>query len=130
MIAHSVVAFLISLAVGYWVLTLADKQNGLLKTLGQVFAGIIIVVSLLAPVGVVASAFCRHSHGGYGDSCSWGGGWHRHGMDGCCMMGNGGSMGDECPMKGGKKAMMKGDGGMGMMGKDKAAGEDDKDDSK
>lgn len=130
MIGHTIVAFLISLAVGYWVLTLAEKQSGFTKTLGQVFAGIIIVVSLLGPVGVVASAFCHRGHGGYGDRCSWGGGWHRHGMGGQCMMGNGGPMGDNCPMMGGHKGMMKGDGGMGM-GKDKAAGQDDnKDDSK
>jgi hypothetical protein len=123
MIAHQIVAFLISLAVGYWLLTLADKQNGLVKTLGQVFAGIIIVVSLLGPLGVAASAFCRHGHGGY---------WQRHGNDACCMMdGKSSMMKGDCPMDM-KGKMMKGHdgpGGMGLMGKEKEAAEE-KEDSK
>ncbi len=123
--AHHIVAFLITLAVGYWVLTLAEKQGGLTKTLGMVFAWIIIVVSLLGPVCVVASAICRHSYGG----------WHHRGMDGCYMDGRGRTMGDECPMMGGKGDMMKGHEGMGMVGKDKdkdnkPEGGDDKDGSK
>jgi hypothetical protein len=129
--AHHIVAFLITLAVGYWLLTLAEKQGGLNKTLGQVFAWIIIVVSLLGPVCVVANAFCRHSYGG---------GWHHrggwHGMkDDCCAMGGpGGMKGDACPMMG-KGDKMMGHDGMGMkMGKDKdndkAQGDDDKDGDK
>ena len=133
---HPIVAYLISLAVGYWVLTLADKQNGLTKTLGHVFAWIIIVVSLLGPVCVAATAWCRHSHGGWGysDRCSWsGGGWNRGGMDGngmmggeCPMDGKGGMMKDDCPMMG-KGNMMKGQmapGGKGMM-MDKDSGKTD-----
>lgn len=124
MLACHIVAFLITLAVGYWLLTLAEKQGDLTKTLGMVFAWIIIVVSLLGPVCVVAYAFCRHSYGG---------GWHHRGMGDCCMMdGKGGMKGDACPMTGGKWDG-KGHDGM-MMGKDKdkdkAAGTDDKDDSK
>jgi hypothetical protein len=122
--AHSIVAFLISLAVGYWLLTLAEKQGGLTRTLGRVFAWIIIVVSLMGPLGLAASAWCRHCHGGrygYSDRCSWHqGGWQGQGMDGACMM-NG-----QCPMDG--KGNMPS--GMGMMDKKKGAADDDKDDSK
>ena len=127
--AHHLVAFLITLAVGYWLLTLAEKQGGLTKTLGRIFAWIIIVVSLLGPVCVVTSAFCCHSYGG---------GWHHRGMSGCCMMdGRGGMKGDECPMMGGKWGMKKGHEGMGMMmgndkdkDKDMTGGKDDKGESK
>ncbi len=114
---HPIVAYLISLAVGYWVLTLADKQNGLTKTLGHVFAWIIIVVSLMGPVCLAATAWCRHSQGGrwgHSDRCSWGGGWNRGGMGGNCMMGG------ECPMDGKGKGIA-----------DKDSGKtSDKDDSK
>ena len=101
---HPVVAYLISLAVGYWLLTLAEKQNGHTKTLGQVFAWIIIVVSLLGPVCMAASAWCRHCEGAPGSYSERGGwGWHHHGMgdsavDGQCPMG-------QCPMTGGKDGM-------------------------
>src|ERR1039458_7295366 len=81
---HCIVAFLISLAVGYWLLTLAEKENGLTKTLGRVIAGIIIVVSLLAPICLAARALCRHSHGaacGYSMRHHWnGGGWQGNKM--------------------------------------------------
>ncbi len=137
---HPIVAYLISLAVGYWVLTLADKQNGLTKTLGHVFAWIIIVVSLLGPVCVAATAWCRHSQGGrWGHSDRWSrGGWNRGGVGDSCMMGGecdmdgkGKGMKDECPMMG-KGNMMKGQmgsGDKGMMDKDSGKS-DDKDDSK
>jgi hypothetical protein len=128
--AHSIVAFLISLAVGYWLLTLAEKQGGHTKTLGRVFAWIIIVGSLLGPVCIAAAAICRHCHGGrdgYSDRCSWNqGGWQGHGMDGACMT-NG-----QCPMDG-KGTMMKGQTApedMGKMDKKKGTTDDDKDDSK
>jgi hypothetical protein len=93
---HSVVAYLVSLAVGYWVLTLADKQEANTKTLGKVFAWIIIVVSLLGPVCKVASALCCHEnaapYGGYAQRGGWG--WHHHEMDNACSA-NGG-----CPFAG------------------------------
>lgn len=137
---HPIVAYLISLAVGYWVLTLADKQNGLTKTLGHVFAWIIIVVSLLGPVCLAATAWCRHSEGGrwgHSDRCSWsGGGWNRGGMNGNCMM-NGecpmdgkGQMKDECPMMGKGHGMDEGQmapGGKGMMDKDSGKKDEKKD---
>ena len=102
---HPVVAYLVSLAVGYWLLTLAEKQDGHTKTLGQVFAWIIIVVSLLGPVCMAASAWCRHANDGcYSERGGWGErSWHHHGMgassmDGQCPVG-------QCPMMGGKDGM-------------------------
>jgi len=56
MFTHKIVAYLISLAVGYWVLTLADKQKNLTKTVGQVIAWAIISVSVLGPL---CTAYCR-----------------------------------------------------------------------
>jgi hypothetical protein len=119
---HPVVAYLVSLAVGYWLLTLAEKQNGHTKTLGQVFAWIIIVVSLLGPVCMAASAWCRHANDGacgYSERGGWGErGWRHHGMGTSSVDG-------QCPMMGGK------DGMKGMTGgkMDKAAA-DNKESSK
>ena len=59
MITHRVVAYLISLAVGYWVLTLADKQKNLVKTVGLVIGWAIIVISALGPLCVAGSMYCR-----------------------------------------------------------------------
>ncbi len=89
---HSIVGYLISLAVGYWLLTLAEKENGLVKTLGRVLAGIVIVVSLLGPICKVAMGVARHSMGGgYAmGHHGWGrGSWGHEGMgqDGSCCMG-------------------------------------------
>ncbi|HTA77123.1 MAG TPA: hypothetical protein VK791_08195 [bacterium] len=113
---HSVVAYLVSLAVGYWVLTLADKQEANTKTLGKVFAWIIIVVSLLGPVCKVAGALCCHENTascGYAERGAWG--WHhRHDMGNACVD-NGG-----CPFTG--KADMKDAAPAGkMMDKEKGA---------
>ena len=119
---HGIVAFLISLAVGFWLLTLAEKQNDYTKTLGKVFAWIIIAVSLLGPVCMASMALCRHSHGGGCGYSMWenGNGWHRHGM------GASGMMNGQCPMDE-KDSMMKGhmgSGGKGMMDMDKGTTED------
>lgn len=109
MITHRIVAYLISLAVGYWVLTLADKQKDLTKTIGRVIAWIIIAVSLIGPICVATSACCRHSRGGACCSAEgrWAGeGWHRNKMWAPGMMnhkwfGNGpGMMGHQGMMKG------------------------------
>lgn len=93
---HCIVALLISLAVGYWLLTLAEKENGLTKILGRVIAGIIIVVSLLAPICMAACALCRHSLGaacGYSMRHHWnGGGWQGNRMWAPGMMGHKGMM--------------------------------------
>jgi len=98
----TVVGFMISLAAGYWLLTLAEKEGGLVKTLGRVLAGIIIVVSLLGPVFKLAGAFYRHSHG---DGCGFAMGRHGHGggwghgpmgQDGACCAQMGQGM--ACPM--------------------------------
>jgi hypothetical protein len=50
MLTHRIVAYLIGLAVGYWVLTLAEKEKNFNKTLGKIIGGIIIVVSLIGPL--------------------------------------------------------------------------------
>lgn len=117
MLTHRIVAYLVSLAVGYWVLTLADKQNGFTKTLGRVIGWIILVVSLLGPLCLAGKAVfcysnpydCRPS-----ESCPWNEGGH--GWGGACHMGMGHCMeGDEKGTEGGmmpghgmKKGMMDG----------------------
>lgn len=44
---------LILLAIGYWVLTLAAKQEKGLKTLGNVFGWIITIISILMIIGAI-----------------------------------------------------------------------------
>ncbi|HVZ81864.1 MAG TPA: hypothetical protein VHE12_13840 [bacterium] len=87
MLTHRIVAYLISLAVGYWILTLADKQSGFTKTLGKVVAWIILVVSLAGPLCLACQAVCCHSNPStchYSASCPWNGGMGgRMGMDRC-----------------------------------------------
>jgi hypothetical protein len=86
MLTHRIVAYLIGLAVGYWVLTLAGKEKNLNKTVGQVIGWIIIVVSFVGPLCLAGSAiFCRtHS-----DTCSYSSG---------CPWNGGGMMKNHCPM--------------------------------
>lgn len=51
---HQIVAYLISLAVGYWVLTLAGKEKGNNQKIGKVIGWIIIVASLFGPLCLAA----------------------------------------------------------------------------
>jgi hypothetical protein len=120
MLTHRIVAYLITLAVGYWILTKAESEKDHVKTIGKVIAWIIIVVSLIGPVCMVTTAVCRHACGPA--CCSSMGcpseGWHRHGMGGPGMMMNG-----QCPM-GGPNMMMQGQeapGAKGMPGMEKPA---------
>lgn len=129
---HHIVAYLVSLAVGYWVFTLAEKEKGFTKTLGKVVAWTILVVSLLGPLCIAGKAIVCHAHPGScfaTEACPWGG--HMGGWRGHCMEGQGGSMGMGCPeMSGDKKEegsmMMKRHGMMGGMDdmKDKDASKD------
>jgi hypothetical protein len=73
MFTHKIVAYLISLAVGYWVLTLADKQKNLTKTVGQVIAWAIISLSILGPLCI---GYCRIKCQPTSASCPWMG--HSH----------------------------------------------------
>ncbi|HUO58305.1 MAG TPA: hypothetical protein VMV05_09020 [bacterium] len=106
MVTHRIVAYLISLAVGYWVLTLADKEKNNTKKIGQVIGWIIIVVSLIGPLCLAGSALRCHSNPAecYSSAnCPWG---DRHSM----MGGPGMMKGWECPGHG--RDMMKGSGMM------------------
>jgi hypothetical protein len=47
---HHILGYMIGLALGYWVLTHADKQKGRTKTVGMVVAGIIMAVSIIGPL--------------------------------------------------------------------------------
>ena len=120
MLTHRIVAYLVSLAVGYWVLTLSDKQSGFTKTLGRVVGWIILVVSLLGPLCLAGKAvFCYSNpyNCPTSESCPWNGGMEGGMGMGHCHMGM-----DHCVEgKGGDDGMMKK--GMGMMGgmKDKDA---------
>jgi len=118
MLTHKILSYLVGLAVGYWVLTLADKQTGFTKTLGKVLAGIILVVSLVGPLCLGGQAvFCHmNSSCQYSASCPWNGsvegemGKCHMGMGHCMDMdGDGGMMSDHCTMK---KGMMDKDGTM------------------
>ncbi len=94
MMEHKIVAYLISLAVGYWVLTLAGKEKGITQKIGKVIAWIIIVASLAGPLCMGACHLMCHSKM---DACStsaacpWGG----HSMANCPDMGKGGMMGGQ-----------------------------------
>lgn len=101
MLTHRIVAYLITLAVGYWILTKAENEKDFTKIIGKVIAWIIIVVSLLGPVCAVTSSVCRnHVASACGSQGSWaGGGWRHHDMDSC------GTMNGQCPFEGSK--MMK-----------------------
>jgi hypothetical protein len=114
MLTHRIVAYLITLAVGYWILTKAENEKDFTKIIGRVIAWIIIVVSLLGPVCAVTSAVCRnHDSTACGSQNPWaGGGWSHHDMDGCGMM-NG-----QCPF-GGNKMMKNQDGSTGKEKTDK-----------
>ena len=101
MITHRIVAYLISLAVGYWVLTLADKEKNNTKKIGKVIGWIIIVVSLIGPLCLAGSAIRCVSNPAacsYSSNCPWSG--HHSMMDcpmskGEGMMKDGGMMGDK-----------------------------------
>lgn len=117
MLTHKIVSYLVGLAVGYWVLTLADKQTGFTKTLGKVVAWVILVVSLMGPLCLGGKALFCHMNPScqYSASCPWNGGMEggmgkcHMGMGHCMDMdgkeGDGGMMSDHCPPK---KGMMDG----------------------
>jgi|GEM_PF-3587313 len=86
MVTHKIVAYLITLALGYWVLTLADKQTGLTQKMGKVIGWIILIVSLSGPLCMLGS--CMSGHCGKMDHCC-----SMSSMSGCGM--------DEDKMKGG-----------------------------
>ncbi len=101
MVTHRIVAYLIGLAVGYWVLTLAEKEKSTNKTIGKVIGWIIIVVSFIGPLCLAGSAIYCHSHGdtcSYSTACPWNG--HMMGKDGKCM----GMMGDKDSKEGEEKS--------------------------
>jgi hypothetical protein len=101
MITHKIVAYLFTLALGYWVLTLADKQVGLTQKIGKVIGWIILIVSLCGPLCMLGS--CLSGHCGSMDHCC-----SMSSMPGCQM--EQGGMKDGCPM-----------GDMGKMDGDKAS---------
>ncbi len=84
---HKIVAYLFTLALGYWVLTLADKQTGFTQKLGKVVGWIILIVSLSGPLCMLGS--CLAGHCMMGSHCSMG-------MSNCPM--EHGSMMGGCPM--------------------------------
>jgi len=84
---HGIVAYLISLAVGYWVLTLASREKGNNQKIGKVIAWVIIVASLCGPLCMVCSRMRCASHPeacSYSSNCPWTG--HHGVMDGKDMM--------------------------------------------
>jgi hypothetical protein len=99
MITCKIVAYLFSLAVGYWVLTLADKEKNLNKKIGKWIGWIVIVVSIC---GMLCSAsFCMKccSKSGCGPS-TWGCPMGATGKMGCPgKMGGPGKMGDQGMME-------------------------------
>ncbi len=86
-----VAMYLATLAVGYWVLTLAESQKNLTKQIGKIIAWVIIAVSVMGPLCIAGSRMkC------YSDPSK------------CASM-------SDCPMKKGGSMM----GGPGMMMDDK-----------
>jgi hypothetical protein len=93
MITCKIVAYLFSLAVGYWVLALADKEKNLTKKIGKWIGWIIIVVSVCGML--CATAFCmKCCGGGKCNMTKWG-----------CPMGSKGMM--DCPGKMGEMGKMR-----------------------
>lgn len=58
MMGHGVSALLITSAVGYWVLTAAEKEKGQVKKAGKLLAAIIMLISL-AGVACRVISFAR-----------------------------------------------------------------------
>jgi hypothetical protein len=85
MLTHRIVAYLLTLALGYWVLTHAEKQAGLTQKIGKVIGWIILIISLSGPLCILGSSLAGHCGTGH---CCW--------MPGCCM--DQGSMKGGCPM--------------------------------
>jgi hypothetical protein len=96
MLSHKIVAYLISLAVGYWFLTLAGKEKGNNQKIGKVIGWIIIAVSLAGPLCLGACHLMCHSKmdACYSSTaCPWGG----HSMANCPDMKGQGMMGEQAP---------------------------------
>ncbi len=87
---RQIAAYLITLAVGYWVLTLAGKEKGTNQKIGKVIGWIIIVVSLFGPLCLAA---CHMKCGSDPVECSY----MSH-----CPMEKGGMPGDMQGMMGDK----------------------------
>lgn len=51
-----IVAYLVTAALGYWVLTIAGKEQGPNKTIGKVIGWLIIIVSVF---GILCAGACR-----------------------------------------------------------------------
>jgi hypothetical protein len=70
-----IAAYLFCMALGYWVLTLAEKEKGNNKKIGKVIGWVILVVSLAGPLCLAASAlYCRPGSACYSSSsCPWSG---------------------------------------------------------
>jgi hypothetical protein len=79
LMTHHIAAYLLTLAVGYWVLTLAEKEKGLNKKIGKFVGWAILIVSLVGPLCLAASCLVCHSRG---DACSTSSScpWSGHGM--------------------------------------------------
>lgn len=107
--AHHIVAYLITLALGYWILTLASKEEKPNRTIGQVIGWAIIVVSIF---GVLCLGACKMM------AC--------HSYMGCCDTSYSSSSG--CPYSGGKMGCqdMQGMKGMDKMGKEEPPAEGSK----
>ncbi len=86
MLTHRIVAYLVGLALGYWVLTHADKQKGTTQTIGKTVAWLIMGVSLVALLCIAACSMKCHADMG---SCYSGHGSCPMGKDGAWMGGHG-----------------------------------------
>lgn len=83
MLTCKIVAYLFSLAVGYWVLTLAAKEKGTLQKIGKALGWVIIVVSLCGPLclawcGMKCGPKGGHCGSGYGCKMDGDGKWGKH----------------------------------------------------
>lgn len=68
---RGVVLYLLTLALGWWLLKTADKENGrLIKRAGQVVAWIVLLVSLFGLLCKGGSAVCRKYCPDHGDKAA------------------------------------------------------------
>jgi len=85
-VSHCILPYLVGLALGYWVLTHAEREKATLKSIGKVIGWVIIVASVICPLCRAGAALYCRSHSdscSYSSSCPWNG--HMMGKNDHCM---------------------------------------------
>lgn len=94
--------YFVALAVSYWVMTYADKQQNLTKKVGKILSWFMLALLLIGPICWHVSHW-KKCHNGANPACSMGGhgdwngaAWHKDGdMKDCQGMKDGGKEDDD-----------------------------------